>query len=190
MFGGKGNVMQKAKPQFDNGATSITRNYDHSTGQTNVRPVTVDKNSPMAGKDVSVVNNMYGTGDEQSKDQGFFGWTGSNLPFVGDSSGMTMASVNGDINLGKKPAPAPAPALSPAPAPATMDPAAPVPPPPVAAPAPIESGEPDADMLAKFRKGTASTFDPNSKMDKFKMQQLMHGNKNWASNSAYRASRK
>lgn len=61
--------------------------------------------------------------------------------------------------------------------------AAPVATPPAAAP-----GEFTPDQLAMFRRGTASQYDPNSKMDQFKMKQLVSGDAQWASNPLYRAS--
>lgn len=46
---------------------------------------------------------------------------------------------------------------------------------------------PTAEQLAQFQKGTASKFDPNSWVDRNKMQALMTGGSNWADNSAARA---
>lgn len=46
------------------------------------------------------------------------------------------------------------------------------------------------EMLAQFQRGTASKFNPKSRMDMFKMRRLASGQKDWASNPAYRASRR
>lgn len=35
-------------------------------------------------------------------------------------------------------------------------------------------------MLSQFRKGTASTYDPNSRVDRAKMDALLNGSKDWA----------
>lgn len=48
------------------------------------------------------------------------------------------------------------------------------------------TGVPTAGDLAKFRQGTASTFDPKSALDRAKMQALMQGNSAWAANMGAR----
>jgi len=55
-----------------------------------------------------------------------------------------------------------------------------------AAPAPAASG-PTPEQLAQFRKGTASDFDPNSWVDRNKMDALLGGSASWADNAAARA---
>lgn len=44
---------------------------------------------------------------------------------------------------------------------------------------------PTAEQIAAFQRGTASKFNAKSKMDQWKMQQLMAGKSNWASNPLY-----
>jgi hypothetical protein len=56
----------------------------------------------------------------------------------------------------------------------------------VAAAAPSASG-PTPEQIEMFRRGTASNFDPNSWLDRNKMNQLLQGNKDWASNQAARS---
>ena len=62
----------------------------------------------------------------------------------------------------------------------------PAPPAAPAAPA-APAGGPTAEQIAQFQKGTASTFNPNSWLDRNKMNALLSGNKNWADNAAARA---
>jgi len=51
---------------------------------------------------------------------------------------------------------------------------------------PAAPSGPSSDHLAMFRRGTASKFDPNSRLDKAKMDALMRGTKGWADNKAAR----
>lgn len=80
-------------------------------------------------------------------------------------------------------APAPAAPDAPAAQPVAMSPTTPAP--KVPAPTPIASTRPTQAQLAAFRRGTASQFDPNSRVDRAKMQALMGGQKNWAVKSAF-----
>jgi hypothetical protein len=91
------------------------------------------------------------------------------------------------------PGPAPAPAAPTPPPPAA--PAAPTPPPPAApaAPtppppaAPAAPAGPTPEQLAQFQQGTRSQFDPNSWLDRNKMNALIQGQQSWADNAAARA---
>ena len=55
-----------------------------------------------------------------------------------------------------------------------------------AAPAAPATPAPTAGQLAQFRQGTKTRFNPNSRLDMAKMQQLSAGNKNWAANGPAR----
>lgn len=83
------------------------------------------------------------------------------------------------------PAVQPAAPAAPAAQPVAMSPTTPAP--KVPAPTPIASTRPTQAQLAAFRRGTASRFDPNSKVDRAKMQALMGGQKDWAVKSAFAA---
>jgi len=93
--------------------------------------------------------------------------------------------------------PAPAPAAAAAPNPFTftapkgvmggVGPAAAPAAAPAAPAAPASTGGPTAEQIAQFQKGTASKFNPNSWLDRNKMQAMQSGGKNWADNSAARA---
>ena len=94
-------------------------------------------------------------------------------------------------------APAPAPAAPAGPAPSAVDAAmqkfnqTPVvtPQAPAAAPAAPAGGQggPTPEQMAQFRKGTASDFNPQSWLDRNKMNGLMTGQKNWGDNGAARS---
>lgn len=49
---------------------------------------------------------------------------------------------------------------------------------------------PSKQQIAAFLKGTNSRFDPSSRMDKFKMERLIKGDKDWASSDSYEQSAK
>jgi hypothetical protein len=80
----------------------------------------------------------------------------------------------------------PAPAAAPAAA-KFVGPPAPAPAPAAAATPAAPTGGPTAEQIAQFQKGTASKFNPNSWLDRNKMQAMQSGSKNWADNSAARA---
>ena len=49
-------------------------------------------------------------------------------------------------------------------------------------------GSSESDIMSKFRKGTASNYDPNSSMDRAKMEALKAGKKDWATDKRKRKS--
>lgn len=106
-----------------------------------------------------------------------------------DASGSTVGAPNASA-AATPPVTVPQPAPAPTPAP-MVGPPAPLPmvgppaPAPAAAPAVAPSG-PTAAQLAQFHHGTASNFDPHSRLDRAKMQSMNGGAHGWASNSAAR----
>lgn len=63
----------------------------------------------------------------------------------------------------------------------------PTPMPPPAAPRPQAPAGPTPEQIAMFQRATASQFNPQSWLDRNKMQALMGGQSNWASNNSARS---
>ena len=177
-------VQSGAKSMAANASTAVDNGIDKGLGWVNN-----NISQPMAQAGQSVANGARGAyaGAVNAVDSGIdsgLNWVNNNIsaPMYGAASGAQQGWDNAHApqgspaqqmhaqGMGSVP-----PRAIPVPGAAVMPPTPPAPPAQLAAPAPVAPPQQQPDYSAQFRQQHGGAFDPNSAMDRQKMQQLQGG---------------